>query len=55
MERKDLSETVHRIEVTDLDRHAAEALYLELRRLARQYGVEISDFRVEKSTKKTSA
>ncbi len=31
-----------------LDRHEAEALRLEARRLARRYGVEISDILVEK-------
>jgi hypothetical protein len=36
------------VEITgDLDRQAAEALWLELRRLARRYAVEIEDFRIE--------
>ena len=30
----------------DLDRRAAEALELELRRLAQRHGVEITDFRI---------
>ncbi len=30
----------------DLDAHAAEALRLELRRLAKRYGAEIEEFRV---------
>jgi hypothetical protein len=33
----------------ELDRHAAEALQLELRRLARKHGLEIT-VRVEKAT-----
>lgn len=32
----------------DLDRHAAEALQLEIRRLAKRYGFEIEEFRIEK-------
>jgi len=31
----------------DLDRHATEALQLEIRRLAKRYGVEIEEFRIE--------
>jgi len=31
----------------ELDRQAAEVLRLELQRLARRYGYEIADFRVE--------
>ena len=30
----------------DLDRRAAEALELELRKLAQRHGVEITDFRI---------
>jgi hypothetical protein len=38
----------HRIEVSgQLDRRAAEALLLEARRLARRYGLEIGEIRVE--------
>jgi hypothetical protein len=37
------------IEITaGLGRQAFEALYLELRRLAKQYGTEVSEFRVER-------
>lgn len=32
----------------DLDRHAAEALKLEIRQLAKRYGVKVLDIRVEK-------
>ena len=31
----------------ELDRRAAEVLQLEIRRLARRYGAEITEFRVE--------
>jgi hypothetical protein len=31
----------------ELDRQGAEALRLELQRLARRYGFEVTDFRVE--------
>jgi hypothetical protein len=41
--------TIRRIEITgDMDRHAAEALYLELRRLAQRHGLEVADVRVDK-------
>ncbi len=51
MAQNDIGEFVHHLVITaELDRHAAEALHLELRRLARRYGVEIKDFRVEKVT-----
>lgn len=37
---------VRRIELRGkLDRHAVEALHLEVRRLARRYGIEITAFR----------
>ena len=37
-----------RIEITGcLDREAAEALQLEIRRLARLHGVEIADLKIE--------
>lgn len=44
-----VEESVHqRIEITgDLDRNAVEALQLEIRRLGRQYAVEI-DVRIER-------
>ncbi len=41
-------EAEERFEVTgDLERHAAEALALELRRLARRYGVEVEEVSIE--------
>lgn len=47
MEQGDRPDVIHRIEITgDMDRHAMEALYLEIRRLARQYGVKIKEFRI---------
>jgi hypothetical protein len=40
----------HRIAVTVAgDRQAAEALQLELRRLARRYGLAVTDVRVERA------
>jgi len=46
-EREHLDGRVHRIKVTgELDRHAMEALYLEVRQLAKQYGVKIKEFRI---------
>ncbi len=51
---KDSAGAVDRIEIRgDLDRHAAEALYLEIRRVARRYGLDIREFRVEKVTGQT--
>lgn len=39
-----------RIEITgSLDREAAEALRLEIRRLARLHGVEIADLKIEEA------
>ena len=32
-----------------MDRHTAEALRLELRRLAKRHGIDIKDVRVERS------
>ena len=44
-------ETARRIEVTgELDRRTAEALALEIRRLARQHGVEVMSCRVLPAT-----
>lgn len=41
--------SAQRIEVTaELDRHAAEALTLEVRRLARRHGVDIKEVRIER-------
>lgn len=49
MEQKDSHRVVDRIEIAgDLDRHAVEALQLEIRRLAKRYGVEIKGLRIEK-------
>ncbi len=49
---KDSAEAVHRIEISGtLDRHEVEALQLELRRLAKRYGVEIKGLRVERREK----
>lgn len=54
-EEKDSAEAGHRIEITGtLDRHAVEILQLELRRLAKRYGVEIKRLRVEKLKKGSS-
>lgn len=40
---------LRRVQVAgDLDRHAIEALYLEIRQLAKRYEVEVKGFRVEK-------
>jgi len=53
---KDSAEAGHRIEITGtLDRHAVEALQLEVRRLAKRYGVEIKGLRVERREKGSSA
>ena len=42
--------TAERVEIVGaLDSHEAEALQLELRRLARQYGVAIEELTVESS------
>lgn len=42
-------EVVHRIGITgDPDRQAIEALYLEIRQLAKRYGVAIKAFRIVK-------
>jgi hypothetical protein len=47
---KDSTRAVRRIELTgDLDRHAAEALQLEIRRLAKRYGIEIEECRIEEA------
>ncbi len=48
MKRAERQAAVLEIEITgDLDAHAAEALWLELRRLAKRYGAAIEEFRVE--------
>ena len=53
---KESAKAGHRIEITGtLDRHEVEFLQLELRRLAKRYGVEIKRLRVEKLKKGSSA
>ncbi len=50
--KKDSAEAGHRIEISGtLDRHAVEVLQLELRRLAKRYGLEIKGLRVERLEK----
>lgn len=52
----DSSEAVPRIEITGIgDRHAAEALQLEIRRLAKRYGVDIKEIRIEEVAEDFSA
>jgi hypothetical protein len=34
-----------------MDRHAAEALQLEIRRLAKRYGIEVKQIRIERPEK----
>lgn len=54
MEEKGSREVIHRIEIEGgLDRQAAEAFELEIRRLAKRYGVEIEEFRVGKEAGKS--
>lgn len=56
MGQTDSDESVYDFAITgDLDRHAAEALYLELRRLAKRYGFDIKEFRIEKVEDKLSS
>ncbi len=44
----DEEEAVHRFEITgEMDRHAVEALTLEVRHLAQRFGFEVRDLRVE--------
>ena len=46
---KAATEGVYRIEISgNLDRHAAEALQLEICRLSKRYGLEIQETRIEK-------
>jgi hypothetical protein len=46
MKRAGRTAAVLEIEIPgDLDSHTLEALWLELRRVAKRYGVEIEDFR----------
>ena len=52
---KDRVEAVHRIRITGtLDRHALEALQLEIRRLARLHGIQIQGIQVERTEKRSS-
>jgi hypothetical protein len=45
---QDSGELVYHFEVSgELDRQTAEALRLEILRLAQRYGVDVSEFRVE--------
>jgi type IV pilus biogenesis protein CpaD/CtpE len=54
--KKESGGEVRRIEISgELDRHAAEALQLELRRLARRHGIDVREARVEKLDEETSA
>jgi hypothetical protein len=47
--KKDRAETDDRIAITgNMTRHDAEALQLEIRRLAKRYGVEIKALKVER-------
>jgi hypothetical protein len=42
-------ERIARVEISGrMDRHAAEALQLELRRLAKRHGVNIKDVRIDR-------
>jgi hypothetical protein len=53
---KDTGEVVHEVRITAaLDDHAAEALRLELRRLAKQYGARIEELRLERADGDPSA
>ncbi len=55
-ERNKTAAATRRLAVTgELDRRALEALYLEVRRLAKRYEVEIKEFRVDKIEHKPSA
>jgi hypothetical protein len=48
-DENDLHEVMHRIEIVgDLGRQEVEALELEIRRLAKRSGVQISKLRIEK-------
>ncbi len=53
---KDRAEAVRRIEIIGtLDRHAVEALRLEIRRVSEGYGVDIKEFRIERLEEDPSA
>ncbi|HWT82001.1 MAG TPA: hypothetical protein VN648_24705 [Candidatus Methylomirabilis sp.] len=52
---KDSAKADNHIEITGtLDRHGVEILQVELRRLAKRYGVEIKGLRVERREKGSS-
>lgn len=45
---KDRDEALQRFEITgEMDRAEAESLQLEVRRLAKRYGLDIQDLRIE--------
>lgn len=47
VKRKEQRAIVQDVEITgELDAHAAEAFWLELRRLVKRYGAEIKEFRI---------
>ena len=53
---KDRVEAVHRIEITgSLDRHSAEALQIEIRRLAKRHGIAIKTMRLARVQRSHSA
>lgn len=53
---KDRAEAVHRIEITgSLDRHSAETLQIEIRRLAKRHGIEIKKMRLARVQRSRSA
>lgn len=50
MDKDDTGEVVRRFEITGgMDRHSIEALYLEIRRLAKRFGVTVREFRIVKT------
>ncbi len=56
MKRVGGTAAVLEIEITgDLDSHTLEALWLELRRVAKRYGAELEEFRTEGVTDDFSA
>jgi len=55
MRQKAREALVHRARIDNIDRHAAEALYLELRRLTKECGFRVTKFRIEKRVRKASA
>jgi hypothetical protein len=55
MKRPAVAALVYRARIDGIDRHTAEAFYLELRRLARMAGLRVTKFRIEKQSRKASA